>query len=104
MLGDAFFIYKLPNSHLWCESYTPSMLVICHAECDEIRFDIQNLYSQEGIIPEEYNGHLDEWIQLTDEKITCNDHEVLQDVFVHDSPVNIANMHEIQSKQKIQFF
>ncbi len=97
MLGDVFFIYKTPNSKYWCESYTPSKLVICDAECDEIRLDMEGLYSAEGITPEEYNGHFDEWIKLGDDVVTCNDHNVLNDVFVHDSTANIKEISQIQS-------
>ncbi len=98
MLGDVFFIYKSANNKYWCESYTPSKLVICDAECDEIRLDMENLYSPEGITPEEYNGHFNEWIQLTDDLVTCNDHNILNDVFVHDSSTNIDEATNLQSK------
>ena len=96
MLGDVFFMYKLPHGNFWCDSYTPSKLVICHAECDEIRFEIGELYSREGATPQEYNGHFNEWMQVTGESVACNDVAEFEGVFVHDSPTGVAQMGQIQ--------
>lgn len=104
MLGDVFFMYKLPNSDYWCDAYTPSKLVLCHSECDEVRFKIDNLYSRDGIVPEEYNGHFDEWIKVDEDKLICNDVAEFENVFVHDSPLEVSQddsghfMGQIQEK------
>lgn len=95
MLDDDFFLYKLPNSKYWCDSYTPSKLVVCHAECDEIRFDISTLYEATGAIAHEYNSHIEEWESMTGEILTCNDNRDFDNVLTIAGSVD-------NSKEKIQ--
>lgn len=104
MLGDVFFMYKLSHGNYWCDSYTPSKLVICHAECDEIRFKVDNLYSPLGVTPEEFNGHFNEWIQVAEDSIMCNDVAEFEGVFVHDSPTDVSQIGQIQGIYKQMLF
>ena len=87
MLDDDFFIYKLANSDYWCDSYTPSKLVVCHAECDEIRFDMSSLYQKSGATAYEYQSHIEEWTVIPEENLTCKDHNELKNVLTFDGVV-----------------
>ncbi len=84
MVDDLFFMYKLAKSNYWCNSYIPSKIVICQAECDEVRFDFDSVFTGQGAIPQEYFGTYSEWIPLPNQSIVCNDEEYLDDVVVYD--------------------
>ena len=89
MLDDVFFMYKLADSNLWCDTYLPSKLVVCQAECDEVRFDFPRVYSQQGAIPQEYNDEYSEWVPLANQAIFCQDFkEAHGDVFVVNSTID----------------
>ena len=98
MLGDVFFMYKLSNSKYWCDSYTPSKLVICQAECDEIRFDFDDIYSRNGSRPQEFNGHFLEWINVSG-SIACHDNQdPVDDVIVFKSDSQKEDIKHIQGE------
>lgn len=83
-IDDLFFIYKLAHSDYWCNSYLPSKIVVCQAECDEVRFDFNNVFSRQGAIPQEFISHYSEWIPLSNQAIQCNDEEYIDEIAVFD--------------------
>jgi len=58
--------------------------VICQAECDEVRFDFDSVFTGQGAIPQEYFGTYSEWIPLPNQSIVCYDEEYSDDVVVYD--------------------
>jgi hypothetical protein len=95
MLGDSFFIYKLDKSNYWCDSYSPSKLIHCQSPCDEIRFDLNDIYSPNGSRPEELDGASNEWKPLLKSKISCED-EIDDVIVLNSTDINDKNVKILQ--------